>query len=156
MAADMGLVKEEKLRVARMSKERFLIHLLRGLTVENFVRTLPKKLWDQGYNFQQWSLLDDAEVTMPRFKVMLDLVDLPMYLQRETTVAMAISSFGLFLGSVTTSEPTDCTSWRVMVAMDDINWLPPSIAYVIDGLEYLVQISPITSRRVLFMRPLIF
>lgn len=81
---------------------------------------------------------------MPKVKVMLDLIDLPMHLRRDMAVARAVSGFGLYLGSIRAAESTDCTSWRVVVAMDDISRLSSGIAYVVGGLEYPVRVSSLT------------
>lgn len=79
MAVDTKLVREEEIQVAQLTGERFPIHLPKGLAVETFVKALPADLWEQGFSFQQWSLLDDASVKMPRFKVLLDLEGLPLH-----------------------------------------------------------------------------
>ncbi|KAF3323112.1 hypothetical protein FCM35_KLT13101 [Carex littledalei] len=153
MAVGTGLLREEELRVAELSGDRLLLHLPKGLAIETFVRAVPRSIWDRGYTFQQWSLLDEAEVTMPRFKVLLDLVGLPLMLWREMAVIRAISGFGLFLGSVPPARKSDRTAWRVAVAMDDINRIPQSIAYIIGGLEYPVKVVPVNwSRGAIYTR----
>lgn len=52
MAVDTGLMREEEVRIAELTNERFLIHLPRGLPVENFMRRIPACYWEQGFHFQ--------------------------------------------------------------------------------------------------------
>ncbi|KAF3342094.1 hypothetical protein FCM35_KLT00732 [Carex littledalei] len=91
MAMETKLVREEEIRVAQLAREKHLIHLPRGLSVETFVKALPRWLWDQGFDIQQWSPLDGATVVMPRFKVLLDLEDFPLYLWRDKQLVQAVS-----------------------------------------------------------------
>ncbi|KAF3338732.1 hypothetical protein FCM35_KLT17569 [Carex littledalei] len=143
MAVDTKLLRPEEVRVAQLAGERFLIHLPRGLAVETSVRALPADLWDQGFTFQQWSILDEANVNMPRFKVLLDIVGLPPHLRRETTIINGIAQFGVYLGSVLPEHASDHTTWRVAVGTDDLNCIPESLKMVVGGLEYITQIVPV-------------
>lgn len=52
IAVQTGLVREEELRVAKLSGERFLLNLPKGLAIETFVKKLPCWLWDQGFEFR--------------------------------------------------------------------------------------------------------
>lgn len=144
MAVDTKLVREEEVRVAELSGERFLIHLPKGLAVETFVHALPVELWEQGFTFQQWSLLDDANVKMPRFKILLDLVGIPPHLRKPQSVINAVSQLGVYLGSVQPEHATDQTSWRVAVGTDDLKRIPDSLKMVIGGLEYVAEVVPVT------------
>ncbi|KAF3322487.1 hypothetical protein FCM35_KLT13628 [Carex littledalei] len=100
IAVDTGLVREEEIRVAKLARERTLIHLSRGLKVDTFIRALPASLWDQGFNIQPWSETEGAEVKMPRFKVLIDLVDFPIQMWRENKVKKAVSGIGIYLGII--------------------------------------------------------
>ena len=143
IAEATGLVRKEELRVAKLSGERFLLNLPRGLAVETFVKKLPGWLWDEGFEFRQWSVLDDANVKMPRFKVLLDLIGVPMHLQRENYLAKVISKYGIYLGSVTSEHDSDCSTWRLALATDDLNRIPLSVDMVAGGLEYPVEVDTI-------------
>lgn len=147
IALDTKLVNEKEVSVSELTGERFLIHLPEGLAVETFVRALPERLWDEGFAFQQWSLLDDATVKMPRFKVLLDLVGLPPHQWRESSVINAVSKMGLFLGTVANERPTDLSALRVAIATDDLLKISKNITLVVGGLEYPVEVRPVTWER---------
>lgn len=143
IAVDTGLVREEEVRVAELSRERFLIHLPSGLPVENFLRKIPAWCWGQGFRFQQWSRMDEGMVRMPRFKMLVDLVGLPTLCWREDHVSKAISGFGVFLGTVAPEHPTDHTAYRAALATDDLRRIPKTIGFVAGGVEYPVQVRPV-------------
>ncbi|KAF3336133.1 hypothetical protein FCM35_KLT20640 [Carex littledalei] len=143
MAVETKLVREEEIRVAQLARERHLIHLPRSLSIHTFVKALPRWLWDQGFDIQQWSPLDAATVLMPRFKVLLDLEDFPIYLWKETQLIKAVSQFGIYLGSVQPEHALDFTAWRVSVATDDLRRIPMMIAIVVGGIEHQSRVKPI-------------
>lgn len=143
IAVQTGLVRKEELRVAKLSGERFLLNLPKGLAIETFVKKLPGLLWDQGFEFRQWSVLEDANVRMPRFKILLDLIGVPMHMRREKYVAKAISRYGVYLGSVTSEHESDCSTWRLALATDDLARLPTSVDMVAGGLQYPVEVDVI-------------
>lgn len=143
IAVRTKLVRAKEVKVAKLSRERFLIHLPRGLAVETFVKALPAELWEGGFSFQQWSLLDDATVRMPRFKVLLDLEGIPMPLWKDASIINGISQLGLYLGTVQPEHASDKSFWRVAVAMEDIQQIPETLAFVAGGLEYPVSIKPV-------------
>lgn len=147
IALDTKLVNEREVSVSEITGGRFLIHLPEGLAVETFVRALPEKLWEDGFAFQQWSLLDDATVRMPRFKVLLDLVGLPSHQWRDSSVINAVSKMGLFLGTVANERPTDLSALRVAIATDDLLTVSKHITLVVGGLEYTAEVRPVTWER---------
>lgn len=110
LAVDTGLVREEEIRVAKLARDRVLIHLPKGLMVDTFIRALPSALWEQGFSAQLWTQLDGATLIMPRFKLMIDLVDFSVHLWKEYHVIRAVSSFGIFLGSVAPEHKSDLSA----------------------------------------------
>lgn len=143
MVMETKLVSKDEISVAQLTRERFLIHLPRGLAVETFVKALPANLWDQGFSFQQWSLLDDAEVKMPRFKVLLDLVGLPIHQWRDINVSKAVAQLGVYLGSVQPEHASDLSAFRVAIGTDDLMRIPDGLDVVVGGLTYPVEVVPV-------------
>lgn len=80
---------------------------------------------------------------MPRFKILLDLIGVPMHMRREQYVAKTISKYGVYLGSVTSEHDSDSSAWRLAIATDDLGRLPLSVTMVAGGLEYPVEIDVI-------------
>lgn len=144
LAVATGLVREEEIRVALLARGRTLIHLPRGLKVDTFIRALPATLWDKGYNIQPWSENEGAEMIMPRFKVLVELVDFPVQKWHENEVKRAISGMGLYLGTVPSEKKADLSSWRLALATDDLCKIAKTVGIVIGGMEHLVQVRPIT------------
>lgn len=143
IAVETGLVREEEIRVALLARGRTLIHLSRGLKVDTFIRALPASLWDMGYNIQPWSENGGGEMIMPRFKVLVELVDFPEQMWRENEVKKAISGMGLYLGTVPSEKQADLSSWRLALATNDLCKVAKTMGIVIGGMEHVVQIRPI-------------
>lgn len=144
IAVNTGLVRPEEIRVASLARKRTLIHLPRGLKVDTFIRALPPALWDRGFSIQPWSQIEGTEIVMPRFKVLLDLVDLPIHLRRAEHVSKAVSGIGVYLGSVPLEQDTDCSYWRVAVATNDLGRVPQNLTLVVGGVKHNILVMPVT------------
>lgn len=147
MAVDTGLVREEEIRVAQLPNERFLIQLPRGLAVDTFVKATPGYLWDEGFIFQHWSQMEGAQVLMPRFKVLIDLIGVPPHLWREDYIVSATAKLGLFLGTVAPEHASDYTAWRLAIATDDLRRIPPTMGMVVGGVEHPIEVKTIAWSR---------
>ncbi|KAF3329017.1 Gag polyprotein [Carex littledalei] len=147
MAVDTGLVRPTEIRVAKIAPARFLIHLPRGLPVVTFINKTPPYLWDEGYTFHQWSLTENTTVCMPRFKMLIDLVGIPLHLMKEAEIIKVVSKFGLFLGTLAPEHETDLSTWRVALATDDLLRIPKTVGMVSGGLEHPIIVQPVTWQR---------
>lgn len=143
IAVDTGLVREREIRVASLANGRTLIHLPRGLRVETFIKALPAFLWEEGLSIQPWSQVEGADVEMPRFKLLLDLIDFPIHVWREQQISKVVSGIGVYLGSVPPLHSTDYSYRRVAVATSDLRKVPRRLAMVIGGLKHYVPVRPI-------------
>lgn len=141
MAVDTGLVRQEEIRVAKLAGERFLIHLPRGLEVPTFIKAFPHDLWAQGLSFQPWSQTEGTNTIIPRFKVLVDLVNLPALLWEENEVIKVAARMGVYLGSVAPEHMSDLSAWRFAVATDDLRRIPKNLGIVAGGIEHPVQIK---------------
>lgn len=81
---------------------------------------------------------------MPRFKVLVELVDFPVQMWRENEVKKAVSTMGLYLGTIPPLKDTDLSCWRLALATDDLYKVAKTVGIVIGGMEHMVQVRPIT------------
>lgn len=105
--ARTGLVSKEEIMVAILGKGRYLIHLPAGLSPDTFIKATPPDLWDYGLSFASWTPWLDAELKVPHFRILANLVGFPIELWKEEEVIKAVSSFGTYLGSVKPDNPMD-------------------------------------------------
>lgn len=143
-AEKTNLVKIEELSISNLSSSRFLILLPHGLAPEVFIEAMPDHIWHLGITLSIWSPFDNAQIMVPKFKVLIDLLGIPPYLYRPTSVIRAVSTFGTNLGSVEQKNREDLSCWTVVVATDDLGKIPHKVAYVIGGFKTLVRVNPIT------------
>lgn len=88
-----------------------------------------------------WSPHDDATaITIPRFKLLLDLVGFPIHLWREREVIKAVSRFGVYLGTNQPKIPAELSAWKVAIATDDLCRIPRNIRLSVGGIEYTVPV----------------
>lgn len=144
IAVNTGLVRPEEIRVASLAKKRTLIHLPRGLKVDTFIRALPPSLWDKGFSIQPWSQTEETEVVMPRFKLLLDLVDFPLHLWREKYVSKPVVGIGVYLGSVSPDQDIDRSYRRVAVATNDLGRVPKKLTLVVGGIKHNIHVQLVT------------
>ncbi|KAF3327391.1 hypothetical protein FCM35_KLT07509 [Carex littledalei] len=141
-AASSGLVKASDISVGVMTRSRYVILLPICIDPAKFIRGIPSRVWEEGFSFSLWCPLDDAKVVIPRYKVMLDLVGIPLDLYKEQNVIRAISSIGTYLGTVAQVMEGDVACWTVVVATSSLSLIPHQVAYIIGGLEKLVDVVP--------------
>lgn len=146
-ACRTNLVMKEEIQVVELSRSRFLIKLPEGLHPDTFINATPQEAWDEGLSFQPWSPLEDAEISIPAYKVLLRLVGVPPHLWRDKFVAQAVSRFGIFLGSVGSENPASISSWIVAVGVDDLTLVPPSLAMHVGGMIHNVQVYTLAWKR---------
>lgn len=141
-AEKTGLVSAKAVSVGILTRSRYAILLPHGLAAETFIKAVPREVWEEGFSFTQWSLLDDAVVDNPQYKVLIDLIGIPPDLYREREVIRAVSSFGMFLGTVPQSTPGDIAVWTVAVATSDLAKVPHRVTYRVGGLKRVVEVVP--------------
>lgn len=142
-AVATGLVQPEELAVASLSCSSCLIHLPATLAPDTFLRAIPARIWDLGLEFQPWSPYLAATKAVPEYKVLLELRDLPVRLWRERNVKRVVSSFGVFLGSISPPHAADYAAWKVVVATDRLQRIPQKMEVTIGGIKSVVRVLPI-------------
>lgn len=142
LAVNTGLVRQEEIRVAELAGGRLLLHLPKGLRVDSFIKALLASFWSQGFSAQPWSQLDGTEVVMPRFKLLVDLEDFPIYLWRERILHESLAGIGLYLGSVPPAKRSNRTLLRVAIATNDLRKVPRKIGLV-GGIKHIVKLRPV-------------
>lgn len=112
--------------------------------MDTFIKAIPSDLWSQAFTFQPWSELEGATIIVPRFKVLINLMDFPIHLWRETVVSKIVSQFGIYLGPVPQELKIDLSAWRVAIATDDMPRVPKAITITTGGLKRKVTVRPVT------------
>lgn len=146
-ACRTNLVSKEEIQISALSRSRFLIMLPEGLAPDTFINATPQDAWDEGMTFQPWTPLEDAAISIPAYKILLRLVDIPPHLFKERHVAQAVSRFGVFLGSVAPEDSSSLASWLVAVGVDDLTLVPPELVVHIGGMVHTVQVHTIAYHR---------
>lgn len=114
-----------------------------SLAPETFLRAIPTRIWDLGLDFQPWSPFIDATKAVPEFKIILELRDIPVRLWREDYVMKMVSSFGLYLGTISPANPGDYSAWTVVVATDSLERIPKKTEVFIGGLRSVIRVLPV-------------
>lgn len=135
------VVSANEISIGILSPGRFLITLPPGMAPETFIRATGPELWDAGFSFQPWSALDGAKLAIPEYKALLTLDGLPPFLRKDEYIAKAISTFGIFLGTVPQQGIPDLSLWTVAVAMDRLERIPQELAVYALGLEFILKVS---------------
>lgn len=135
-----NLVKPDELFVGLMMGGRYLILLPEGLVPEVFVRVVPQEVWNIGFTFQTWSLLDQTTVAVPRFRVWLEILDLPPELWREAEVIKLVSTFDTYIGSVNSNWEGNMCYWGVVVAVKNLDAVPYSEVINVGGMDIRLNI----------------
>lgn len=140
-AAQTGLVTKEEINVGVLNRGKYLISLPQGLSPETFIQKTPVEVWDLGFEFQQWTALEESAIIIPSFKLLLALEDLPPYLWRENYVTQAVSSMGTYLGSVAPPDPANLKQYLVVIATDDLQRISQHVGLRAGGIEHLLTIK---------------
>lgn len=133
-------IEAHEISVSRVSNNTYTMLLPLGISADTFIRATPPSLWDLGLTFHPWSKHLTSTLKVPTFKVILDLVDVPSDLYRERDIIRAVSSFGLYLGSIAQEDPSNLTRWTVAIATDDLERVPNSITMVVGGFQDKVRV----------------
>lgn len=105
-----------------------------------------------GFTFQPWTPLENAAITIPSYKLVVELYDLPPYIWREEAAIQAVSTFGTYIGSIAPSDLADQSSWLAVVATE-LQRVPQNVIIVIGGLEHTIAIRSIKWSHVLLYKP---
>lgn len=135
------VVSVTEISIATLSPGRFLITLPPGMAPETFINTTGPELWDAGFSFQPWSAMDEARLAIPEYKAMLSLEGLQPFLRKEKIIAKAISTFGIYLGTVPQQGTPDLSLWTVAVAIDRLERIPDELAIYERGLEFILKVT---------------
>lgn len=141
--AQANVIAENEVTIAAITKRRYLIIMPEGVAPETLIEAIPYDIWDLGLTFQKWDPMEDAEKTVPRFRAIVDLVGIPPPLYRENHVINAVSSFGLYLGSIAQRKSEDISTWSVVVATMKLEDIPLEVGMVAGGVEHPVQVRPV-------------
>lgn len=142
-----GIVEEKELTIGRLAKDRFLIVLPVGMAPETFINCTCPALWDAGFSFQPWSPLDNGKLTLPEYKVLLDISGCPPHMCKEHDIARATALFGTYLGWVPNKDPADVSSWRVAVAVDRLERVPLELELHVEGVEFMAKVTTYNWKR---------
>lgn len=140
-ATRTGQVVASEISIGILSKTKFLIVLPKGMAPETFIQATTPELWEKGFSFQPWSLLDEGRLVLPEYKVLLELKGLPPHFHREQLIARAMGLFGTYLGSIPAADPADISSWKVVVAVDRLERIPDEVGINVGAIEFLIQVS---------------
>lgn len=146
-AVKTGLVTKEDIQVSALPGHKYLIRMPPSVSVEAFIKATPYEAWEEGLSFQQWTPLEEAATVIPRFKILLELIGVPVILWREQQIVKAVSQFGVFLGTVEPEEFGSLESWMVAVGTDDLAKIPHNIAMHVGGMQFPISVRPVTWKR---------
>lgn len=138
--AKSNLIPEREVTIAALTNQRFLVIMPEGLAPETLVEAIPYEVWEEGVSFHIWDPMEDTTKVTPEFKVMVDLVDIPPPLYREKEVINAVSSFGVYLGTVAQPNPADLSIWTVVVATEKLEDVPYAVSMVVEGKERDIEV----------------
>lgn len=139
-AARTDTVQRSELAISILQRDRFLIILPEGLAQETFIKETSLSLWEAGFSFQPWSLMDEGSLVLPEFKVLLDLKGFPPHVYKEEEIARAVGTFGTFLGSVPQPNPSDISCWTVAVAVHRLERVPTELAIHKLGVQSVASV----------------
>lgn len=125
------LVEATEISIGRLGQDRFLIVLPHGMAPETFITATSPELWDAGFSFQPWSETDGANLILPDYKVLIDLFNIPPHLFREQEIHKAVSTFGIYLGSIPAKDILDLSVWTAVVAVDRLEKVPQELPCLI-------------------------
>lgn len=139
-AATSGVVKADEVQVGIMNRSRSIIILPDHIDPAAFIGAIPWEVWNKGFSFSLWSPLTDTTLSIPHFKVLIDLIGIPLDIYREKEVVRAVSSFGTFLGTVEQPMEGDLACWTVALATTDLALIPHQVGFIVGGIETPVDV----------------
>jgi hypothetical protein len=78
--AESKLVKPNNLLVGTLTKDRYLVLLLTDTDRDGVARAISRRVWDLGLSLETYSPMEDVEVSIPFYKIWIDLVGIPIEL----------------------------------------------------------------------------
>lgn len=141
--AKSNLIPEREVTIASLTNNRFLVIMPEGLAPETLIEAIPYEVWDEGVSFQKWNPIEDTTRIIPEFKVIVDLVDIPPSLYRERDVINAVSTFGVYLGTIAQPGSANVSCWTAVVAIEKLEDVPYNVSMVAEGRERLVEVRPV-------------
>lgn len=132
------LVEREEISIGILAQDKFLIVLPAGVAPETFINATPPSLWDADFSFQPWSPLDGGRLVILEYKVLLTLSNVPPHMRREKDIAGAISTFGIFLGTIPHEGNPNLFVWTAALAVDRLECVPKEIEMHAGGVEYII------------------
>jgi hypothetical protein len=135
-----GLVEPHQLAVGRMTRGRLLVILPENMDRDQAIRAIPQWVWDIGYTVEAWSQLADATIAVPRFKLWVDLIGVPLECMHEDEIAGAVAHFGTYLGTLEPEGSGELSIWSVVPAASDLALVAKIVSFMIGGLETVVTL----------------
>lgn len=132
------LVEKHEISIGILAQDRFLIMLHVGVAPETFINATSPSLWDAGFSFQPWSPLDGGRLAIPEYKVLLTLHNVPPHMRRDKDIAGAVSTFGVFLGTIPQEGNLNLSIWTTALAVNRLERIPKEIEMYAGGVEYVI------------------
>lgn len=143
LVTQSGVVEDKEITISKLSNTSFIINLSEGLAAKTFVDAIPTAVWDMGFSFRLWSQRGNASPKVPAYRVLVQLHDLPPHLYREQGAIRAVSTFGLYMGTVAQANQEDLSYWTVAVGVRELEDVPLEVELVVGGMEHVVQVVPV-------------
>lgn len=148
LAAHTEIVQASEVSVSKLSGGRYLIILPVGLAPVTFIRAIPWSIWEKEVVFHPWNPRLDGTLMVPTYKVIANLVGIPVELRKDNMIARAISTFGLYIGSISPERPEDLTHWQAVFATHDLALVPRNLTIVVGGIKFNVPLCVVTWKEV--------
>lgn len=148
LAARTEVVQASEVRVSKLSGWRYLLILPVGLAPVTFIRAIPMSVWEREVVFHPWNPRLDGNLMIPSYKVIANLVGVPVELRKDTMIAKAISSFGVYLGHISPERPEDLTHWQAVFATHDLALVPRNLTMSAGGIKFNVPLCVVTWKEV--------
>lgn len=139
-AAMTGLTTVQDVSIGILTRSRYLIHLPPDIEPIRIIKAIPDSVWDKGYSFWQWSPAMDSTICNPKYKVLLDIDGISVHLSKESEIASAIGTFGIYLGTLEQSSIGDVACATVAVAVTELENIPFQVEFVIGGWKTPVEV----------------
>jgi hypothetical protein len=83
-------------------------------------------------------------VVVPRFKIWIDIQEVPADCSNEEEIAKSFTHFGTYLGTIELEAPSDLSTWSLVLATTDLAAVPKTVSFMVGGIE---MISTLRARR---------
>lgn len=143
LVAMSKLVEKKEVSVGILTKGRYLVLLPERLAPAIVAAALPASAWAMGVTYQTWSPLEDGEYSNMDYKVVVNLIGVPPPLRREKEIIRAVSTFGVYLGTIDSENPANLANWTVVCATHDLADIPRRVKMVAGGIKFFVPVVSI-------------